>query len=184
MRAHIHLLVSAAAGATIYSRSPKRALLLTLAGVLIDVDHYLLYAMRSGDWSLHGALDYERRRHHSPQEGDTRPRYGSLRSIAHQPQLSLPVLGSLSLVWPLFRPILIGVAIHLALDSYVLPLDIRVWRRAGQRCERCHVPADDCSVFYRRSPRRGGSRWSLENRVVLCQSCVHEGWLERQRHDQ
>ncbi len=182
MRAHIHLLVSAAAGIAIYPRSPKRAVLLTLAGVLIDVDHYLLYALRSGDWSLHGVVSYAQRRNYAPRQGDTRPRYGPLRSIVHQPLVTLPVLGGLSLSCPLFRPILLGVAIHLALDSYLLPLDLRVWWRAGRRCERCHVPADDCSVYYRRSPKRGGSRWSLENRVLLCKGCLHEIWLERQEN--
>jgi hypothetical protein len=109
-----HLAVAAAVGLALYPRHPRRAALTALSGVILDVDHALLYAMRSGDWSIDGALEYERRRHTRIRPGDTRPRYGSLRSIAHQRWLTLPVLWLLALAWPGLRPVATGLTTHLA----------------------------------------------------------------------
>ena len=97
MRFRTHLLAAAAVGLVTYPRSPARVALVAAGGVLIDIDHYILYAMRSGDWSLAGALGYEIRRHSAQRQGDTRPRYGSLRSILHRPLLTLPVAWLLGL---------------------------------------------------------------------------------------
>src|SRR5262245_14927880 len=83
MRLRSHLLASALIGAALYPLAPLRALLVTISGVAVDLDHYLLYALRSGDWSPVGALRYDRRRGHPVRPGDTQPRYGSLRSAIH-----------------------------------------------------------------------------------------------------
>ena len=90
MRFRTHLLTSLAAGLALYPRRPAHAAALVLAGTLIDLDHLLLYALRTGDWSAVGALRYNRYRHYWRQAGDTRPRYGPLRSWLHEPWLVLP----------------------------------------------------------------------------------------------
>lgn len=163
-------------GLTLYWRSPARAALFVVGGVALDLDHLLLYAARSGDWSTAGALRYDRYRHRSPRPGDTRPRYGSLRSILHQPQLTLPLLWLASRAWPELRPLAGGVALHLALDLPFLMFDLRVWRRAGGRCERCGTIGAPRYVFWRRLPRHGGAWATLENRVVLCRLCAKEAF--------
>lgn len=174
MRLRTHLLASALLGIALYPRAPRRALLLTLAGVAVDLDHYALYALRSGDWSLAGALRYDRRRSKPIRPGDTRPRYGALRSIAHRATLTLPLVGLLARRWPALRPAAIGIALHLALDAPLLHLDWRVWRRARGHCERCGVGGLRLGIYYRRKPSRGGARWALDNRVAWCNTCARE----------
>src|SRR5678809_250675 len=91
MRLRTHLLASTLFGIALYPRSPRRAALVALAGVAVDLDHYVLFALRSGDWNLIGALRYDRRRGRRVRPGDTRPRYGALRSIVHRAALTIPL---------------------------------------------------------------------------------------------
>jgi hypothetical protein len=174
MRLRTHLLASALAGILLYPRAPRRALLLTFAGVAVDLDHYLLYALRSGDWNPAGALHYDRRRGRPIRPGDTQPRYGSLRSIIHRAALTLPLAWLLARWRPALRPLAIGVALHLALDAPLLSFDWRVWRRAQGHCERCGVGGLDLGVYYRRTLDRGGARWALDNRAAWCRRCARE----------
>jgi len=105
----------------LYPRRPAHAAALVLAGTLIDLDHLLLYALRTGDWSVVGALRYNRYRHYWRQAGDTRPRYGPLRSWLHTPWLVLPPLWSCAAMYPALRPVALGLSLHLLLDhSYLL----------------------------------------------------------------
>ncbi len=55
VRLRTHLVASALAG---HPALPARAAApcCTFAGVAVDLDHYLLYALRSGDWNPFGAL--------------------------------------------------------------------------------------------------------------------------------
>jgi hypothetical protein len=154
--------------------------LLALGGVAIDIDHFVLYAWRSGNWSLTGALDYDRYRHMGIHPGDTRPRFGSLRSVAHEPQVALPIVALLAFAWPFLRPFALGITLHLALDIHVPHYDWRAWKRAAGRCERCDMPGLEREVYYRVSPRRGGDRFGLENRVVWCTACARDVYRERE----
>jgi hypothetical protein len=174
MRLRTHLLASTIAGIAIYPRAPRRAALLALAGVAVDLDHFVLYALRSGDWSLPGALRYDRRRSRPIRPGDTRPRYGPLRSVVHRAALTLPLVWLLAHRWPALRPIAAGVTLHLALDLPLLHFDWRVWRRARGHCERCGVGGLEMDIYYVRPPYRGGSRWSAENRAAWCRTCSRE----------
>jgi hypothetical protein len=174
MRLRTHLLASALAGIALYPRSPRRATLLALAGVAVDLDHYLLYALRSGDWSPLGALRYDRRRGHPIRAGDTRPRYGSLRSVVHHAALTIPLAWLIAYRRPALRPLAAGVTLHLVMDLSPLRFDWRVWRRAQGHCERCGIGGLDLGVYYIRPPDRGGARWSLENRAAWCQTCARE----------
>src|SRR3569623_66379 len=103
MRFRTHLLASAAAGLALYPRSLGKAALVTVAGVILDVDHYVLYALRSGDWSPLGALRYNRRRRRRIRPGDTRPRYGPLRSVLHHKRLTIPLVWLTSMLQPALR---------------------------------------------------------------------------------
>jgi hypothetical protein len=172
MRLRIHILTSALLGTALYPRTPRRAALVLAGGVLLDLDHYLLYALRSGDWNPLGALRYDRWRNLPIAAGDTRRRHGSLRSVLHTARVTIPLAWLLSRRWPALRPLAFGVTLHLALDTSPLLLDWRVWRRAGGRCERCGRCGLKRSIHYVRSPRRGGSRWALDNRAAWCYDCA------------
>lgn len=117
MRLHTHLWTSLLTAVTVYPRKPVHAALLVSAGVLIDLDHLIVYNWRSGDWSIVGALCYNRYRNHRIVPGDTRPRYGKLRSLVHQPLLILPLIWWLVRQRPALRPVALGLTLHLTLDS-------------------------------------------------------------------
>ena len=172
MRLRTHILTSALLGLAVYPRAPRKAALLLAGGVLLDADHYLLYALRSGDWNPLSALRYDRWRHQPIVAGDRRRRYGSLRSILHAARITLPLAWLLSWRWPALRPLAIGVTLHLALDISPLRLDWRVWQRAGGRCERCGRADLNRGVYYVNLPRDGGSRWALGNRAAWCYDCA------------
>jgi hypothetical protein len=174
MRLRTHLLASALAGIALYPRAPRRAALLALAGVAVDLDHFLLYALRSGDWSPLGALRYDRRRGRRIRPGDTRPRYGSLRSVLHRAALTIPLAWLAAHRRPALRPLAIGVTLHLAMDISLLHFDWRVWRRARGHCERCGIGGLELGIYYLVLPDRGGPRWSLENRMAWCKACSRE----------
>ncbi|PDW00309.1 hypothetical protein [Candidatus Viridilinea mediisalina] len=116
MHIRSHIIISAIVGFALYPRQPKQMLIVTAAGTLVDLDHLVLYALRSGDWSIVGALRYDRYRHGYVHQGDNRPRYGSLRSWLHQPMVTLPLLWSITRQWPQLRPLAYGISLHLLLD--------------------------------------------------------------------
>jgi hypothetical protein len=174
MRLRTHILTSALLAGVLYRRAPRKAALLLIGGVGLDADHYLLYALRSGDWSPRRAWHYDGWRHETRGAGDTRPRYGSMRSPFHDARLTLPLAWLLTRRWPGLRPLAIGLALHLALDLPFLRLDWRVWRRAGGRCERCGRRGLKRDISYVVMPRHGGSRWSAGNRAAWCRRCQFE----------
>jgi hypothetical protein len=174
MRLRAHILTSVLLGAALYPRTPGKAALLLAGGVLLDADHYLLYAIRSGDWNPLNALRYDRWRNQPLVAGDQRRRYGSLRSIFHTARFTIPLVWLLSWRWPGLRPLALGVTLHLALDTSPLRLDWRVWRRAGGRCESCGRVGLRRGVHYVKSPRAGGSRWAIDNRAAWCYDCALE----------
>lgn len=171
MRLRAHILASALLAGTLYPRAPLRAALLLVGGVLLDADHYLLYALRSGDWRPTGAWRYDGWRHLPPSSGDTRARYGSLRSIFHRPRITLPLVWLLSRRWPALQPLAIGVTLHLALDLPFLRYDQRIWHRAAGRCERCGARNVRLDIHYLVMPRHGGARWAASNRAAWCDLC-------------
>jgi hypothetical protein len=171
MRLRDHLLSSALLGAICYMRSPDRALLVLIGGVLIDLDHVAIYGLKTGDWSIAGAIHYDRYRHRPPGLGDTRPRYGTLRSWLHRPLLVLPMIWWLASRLPSLRPVALGLSLHLLLDYWQLPLDWRAILLAGGRCEQCGQAAA-WQVRLRADSATGRPR-----RFAICEAC-----LERQLH--
>lgn len=164
MRFRSHLLASALTGLALYPRSPRRALALVLAGTLIDVDHLALYVLQTGDWSLSGALHYDRYRHRPGGEGDNRPRYGSLRSPLHEPLLLLPLIWGLASEQAALRPVAYGLSLHLLLDYIEWPRFYLAFLRSGRRCEECGSNRRKLTVY----------RWREDNRPTyhtLCRPC-------------
>lgn len=170
MHLRTHLWTSALAGIVCYPRSPRRAALLTLSGVLIDVDHLLLYMIQTGDRSLVGALVYNRYRNRPRRPGDTRPRYGPLRSSLHRPIMLLPLL-ALAYGSPKLRPVALGLTLHLLLDHVQTPLDWLMRRRAHGHCELCGKRSRSLKVHHIVHPLDGGKR-TPENSVILCPCCA------------
>lgn len=116
MQLHTHLWTSALAALVFYPRQPHYAATLVLSGVFIDLDHLIVYSLRTGDWSITGAVCYDRYRNQRIIPGDTRPRYGVLRSFLHQPLVLLPPVWILAQSQPPLRPAAIGLTLHLVLD--------------------------------------------------------------------
>ncbi len=171
MRLRTHVLSSLLAGVALYPRAPRRVALLVAGGVGLDIDHYLIYALRSGNWNPLSAWRYDGWRHRARAASDTRRRYGPLRSAFHHAGVTLPIVWGLQLVWPVLRPLALGVTLHLALDLPFLRLDWRVWRRAAGHCERCGTTKRRLDVVYLVPPRHGGASWALENRALWCRRC-------------
>ncbi len=163
-----HLLYSSVLAASLYARQPVAAALLIAGGVLIDLDHLALYVCRTGDWSISGALLYNRYRNQFIRHHDNRPRYGSLRSWLHQPLFVLPPLWRLAQRYPWFRPFAIGVAFHLLLDHLPLPLIWAAYWRAGGRCARC---GNRQQIEVYRRPRFPDQRMQW---VALCRQCANK----------
>ncbi len=149
-----HLISATLLAAGLYYRRPLAAALLIAGGVLIDVDHLVLYAIRTGDWSISGALCYNRYRNRPLLRGDNRPRYGSLRSWLHQPLLILPPLWALAHRLPWLRPLAIGVSLHLALDYLAWPRAMAAYLRTGGRCAQCGQQRRVTSYLRPRQPDR------------------------------
>ncbi len=172
MHPRTHFWTSALTAAVVYPRSLRRAALLTMAGVLIDADHLILYALKTGDWSITGALRYNRYRNQPLAPGDTRPRYGSLRSLIHHPLLTLPTIWMLAWHLPMLQPIAWGVSLHLILDHVHLPRYWRIHRQAQGRCAWCGADDRRLSVYPLPIAVQSGDQITREiTCVALCPAC-------------
>ncbi|NJN16723.1 MAG: hypothetical protein HC822_10840 [Oscillochloris sp.] len=145
-----HLLSSLALAVVRYPHRPLAAALVVAGGTMIDVDHFLLYALQTGDWSLSGALHYNRYRHTLRVRGDTRPRYGSLRSLIHHPWILLPLIWIAAGRRRFLRPVALGLSLHLALDYMDWPRYKAAMQRAGGRCAVCGAAGRPLQVVVRR----------------------------------
>jgi hypothetical protein len=172
MHIRTHAQVSLLAGLLLYPYSPRHILLLAAGGVLVDLDHFLLYALRSGDWSIIGALVYDRYRHYRPEPGDTRPRYGKMRSWLHDP-LMLPISLLLARQWPALRPLALGLFLHLCLDHVDLLQRLALrWKYRG-RCACCGTRRHVTVRNMLRAPTAADSRPAAPVRLLLCRQCAH-----------
>ncbi len=168
MRFDQHLISSAILAVCLYPRQPISAALFIAGGVLIDLDHLALYISRTGDWSVSGALHYNRYRNRLPQRGDNRPRYGSLRSWLHQPLLVVPALWAFAQHHRWMRPLAAGVTLHLFLDHLAMPAIWAAYLHAGGRCVRCGSK-QRVEVYRRQIQHRQGWHW-----VALCRRCAND----------
>lgn len=164
MRLRTHLLTSLALGLALYPRRPEHLAALVAAGTLIDLDHLVLYGLRTGDWSTVGALRYNRYRGRNYTTGDTRPRYGSLRSWLHNPWLALPLAWAWAGACPAVRPLALGLSLHLLLDHVDLPWRIQARLCSGGACQSCRCRGARLSVY--RFRHAAGVRY-----LALCRAC-------------
>jgi hypothetical protein len=162
MRTRTHLISSIALGLALYPGRPLQSGVVAAAGTLVDLDHLLVYVFHTGDWSVVGALRYDAYRHRDQGWGDTRPRYGSMRSWLHRPELSLPLFWTLAARWAWLRPLTYGLSLHLLLDHYDAPLRMILELRARRICPHCGNPSRERLVVYR-------SRWRYQ---IACRSCI------------
>lgn len=165
MRFRAHLISALAAGLALYPSQPGRQAALVAAGTLVDLDHLLLYMFRTGDWSVSGAICYDRYRNRWAVAGDSRPRYGPLRSWLHRPLLVLPLLWPLAARRPALRPVALGVSLHLLLDHYQWPVHYATLRRANGVCGACGRA--DGRLRVARLGRRGEHGY-----WALCRACL------------
>ncbi len=172
MHIRTHAQASLITGLILYPRSPCRMLLLVAGGVLIDLDHFLLYAIRSGDWSISGALVYDRYRHFRPEPGDTRPRYGRMRSWLHDPRM-LPISLLLAWHWPVLRPLALGLFLHLCLDHFDLPQRLLLrWKYRGC-CMYCGTRRQVTARNMLCTAAEAESQPAARVRLLLCKRCAH-----------
>lgn len=171
MRPTTHLATSVLLALAVYPRRPREAALLVAAGVLIDVDHLVMYGLNTGDWSVSGALVYNRYRSRALLPGDARPRYGTLRSWIHRPLLMAPLLGWLALRCAPLRPALYGILAHLLLDHIAAPREWLAWWRAGRRCIRCG--RRQRLVVVRLRSGQPADRPAATPFTVLCKACYY-----------
>lgn len=157
-------------GLAVYRLKPEQLALTLAGGVLIDLDHLALYCLHTGDWSLAGALHYDRYRNLPPVPGDTRPRYGQLRSALHSPAFFTIALLCAYLI-PRLRPAALGLALHFLLDFYDLPVRLQLLMRTRGRCEECG--ARQSKIYLLRSWKEDGRRVRFTHRV-LCRCCFRQ----------
>ena len=170
MRFPTHLLSSLAVGLAVYPRQPLRVAALVAAGTLVDLDHLLLYSLHTGDWSVVGALRYDRYRNRRIKLGDTRPRYGSLRSWLHNPILMLPTLWALAARRPPLRAVALGLSLHLLLDHLDWPQIVAESWRAGGVCRACGRTGRKLLVVRVGAP----GAWHYQ---ALCRACRERSML-------
>lgn len=165
MRFRTHLLSSLAVGLALYPRRPARVAALVAAGTLIDLDHLLLYGLRTGDWSVVGALRYDRYRHRRARPGDARPRYGPLRSWLHEPLLMLPACLSAAAGRPALWPLALGLSLHLLLDYAGWAARMGERLRSGGVCRSCRRGGG--RIYVMRVEGRGCAAYR-----ALCRACA------------
>jgi hypothetical protein len=98
------------------------ALIIFLASVLIDVDHYLYYAFRKKDLHLSRAYNWFRgqQKRFAKLKPSERSKYKSTIIIFHGIEFLLVLILLVIFINKIFLFILIGVIIHLFLDYYDL----------------------------------------------------------------
>jgi hypothetical protein len=115
-----HVVLTAVATVPLFRRGwrwPAVALFAATA-VLIDVDHYASYALRTGDLSLEQAYAYHHARATKGGRG-FRPHWPAMVYEAQRPLhtlLTLLVLCLAALRWPVIAPVAAGAVFHRLLD--------------------------------------------------------------------
>lgn len=116
-----HALAAAVAGVALSRRRWDRAAYVAFvaAAVLIDVDHYLAYVWKTGDWSPGRAIAYHRSRY-VPFQWRLRPRWPRLGFEEDRLFHAAPVLLALFALgrrWPALSPVACGVLFHRVQDE-------------------------------------------------------------------
>ena len=169
MRVQEHIKLSTAAAIAALPWLKKDVYIPLAASILIDVDHYLWYAVTRRSWSLKAAGKYFLQA--NP------PRLAQQR-LLHQPV----TLGALLVVaaWTRSRVlglILAGLLFHVSLDTFHMKqtnyLKRRLSEQANFTCSACGQHFEDLQLHTVRAARNILDRYNPRHFVVLCPAC-HE----------
>ena len=115
-----HIIIGAMATIILYLAlplTPLQATIIFLSSFLIDVDHYLIYALTKKDWSLKNATKYfhKRRKKWLSMSTDEQKKYKRYIYIFHGIEFWILLL-IISIYQPLTLFVLYGFIIHITLD--------------------------------------------------------------------
>lgn len=165
MRVRDHVALSTAAAALLYPKLRSRILPAWATSILIDVDHYLWYALRNRTVNPVTAV-----RHFNsadaPEHSETR--------LLHHP-LVLLALGAVSVFVPAVRMPLVGMTFHVGLDTYhrarVTEARAAARLRDENRCQVCGA-TEGTLVHLWRQPSLLPT-YDVDDFVTVCNRC-HE----------
>jgi MYXO-CTERM domain-containing protein len=164
MRVRDHIALSTASAAILAPWLGRDALSVWTGAVLIDGDHYVWFCMRERRLDPVAAVGFFNQAH-SPQHSATRG--------LHSP-LALLVVLLLGLRRRRFLPLAVGMAMHVALDSYhegrMDRARAAALERDAFRCQACGTSGAEVGTHLRRQP------WLLpsyepQNLISLCGAC-------------
>jgi hypothetical protein len=107
MEMNVHLLTSVVLAIVLYPVFGWVSVFVVVGGFLVDFDHYLLYIIRTGDWSLKKSIIYYRKRKFAVK----RP----VLHIFHTVEAYI-VLLAFALYFRPFLLVLLGFKLHMLLD--------------------------------------------------------------------
>jgi hypothetical protein len=166
VRVRDHVAVSTVAALLFAPRQREAALGLWAGGVLIDVDHYLWYAVHERRLNPAAAVRFFNDAD-APRDSETR--------FLHSPIVLFVVLLA-CLRWSRFFPVLVGMVAHVGLDAFH-ETRMGAARRAclerdGHSCRECGAASDDVRTHTVHQPTLLPS-YRVESLITLCASC-HE----------
>ncbi len=171
MRVRDHIALSSAGAAVASPWVGRRVLSAGAASVLIDVDHYLWFAVRERHLNPLSAIRF----FNQVDASDRR----AARLLHHPLTLASMTLLAKRRRWAL--PIAVGMALHVGLDVYhqgcLRKARASALRRDRFTCQKCRLPRHDVTAHLWRQPMLLPS-YRTENLVTLCADChraAHEG---------
>lgn len=164
MRVRDHVAVSTTAALLCRPARATMALGLWAGGVLIDADHYLWYCVRHRSLNPIAAVRYFN-------DGKA-PRSSTTKALHHP--LALIVLLIAAVRRPRMMPVLVGMGIHVGLDTFHEARMNAARRSAVTRdqfsCRRCGNRSQDVSAHVAHQPILFPS-YRTENLISLCGNC-------------
>jgi hypothetical protein len=166
MRVRDHIALSTAAAAVLYPPLRRSVFGAWAASILIDVDHYVWFAVRNRRLNPVVAVRSFNNAQ-APQHSETR--------LLHHPAILMTLL-LLSSRWKAIRLPVLGMTFHVGLDTYHRSRTARARAAALGRdrltCQVCGAQAPDLVAHLWRQPRLLPS-YRVEHLVTLCPDC-HE----------
>jgi hypothetical protein len=164
MRVRDHIALSTAGAALLSPLLGRRVLGPWAGSIVVDVDHYVWFALRHGRWSPRAAVRFF---------NEAEPPHDPATRVLHQPS-TLLALALLAARWRGARAVVLGMALHVALDACHERLMDNARATALERdrfvCQRCGARGPRLSTHLQRQPRLLPSYESWYH-VTLCSTC-------------
>src|SRR5215469_1551742 len=164
MRVRDHMLLSTVGAALLYPWFGRRVAAGWAGSVLIDVDHYLWFVANEKRLDPVAAVQFF---------NESQPPPATNVRWFHSP-VALGIVGALSLKSRALRPVFLGMAAHVALDTYhdarMERVRKQVLRRDSYTCQECGARGDTVTAHTARQPALLPS-YRLSNYVTLCVDC-------------